>query len=420
MRKCRLNAAGIRLLIPAMFALPVMLRAETPADTCWRNLAPKLYIQDETWADVDYIKSEITFVNYVRDRTEADIHLTITNQTTAGGDKEYSLAFLGLGDFHDIVYTLKKTTSPDATDDQVRRALVAAIKQGLTPYVARGRLADRLTVQFEPPTTQTQVRDPWHNWVVATSLYGYATSVKSYSYWYIDVYPEIRRTTEDSKLTFNGDWSVTERVYVMDSTTITVRSRGYSASAFYARKLSSHFSVGAWGEYQANDYSNIRLGLSAAPKLEYNLVPYSEYVRHKVYVQYAPIALYRNYFDTTLYDRMSETRFQNELVLGAKLTRSWGSVDVSATGTHYLHDFSKNRLSFVGTVSLQVLAGLSLSVSGGYDLIHDQLSLRKEGASEEERLLRLREMETGYSGWASVNLTYTFGSIYSNIVNPIF
>jgi hypothetical protein len=403
-----------------MIAVPVTLRAETPADTCWRNLAPKLYIQDETYADIDYVKSEITFVNYVRDRTEADIHLTITNQATGGGGKEYSLAFLGLSSFHDISYTLKKTTSPDATDDQVRKALVAAIEQGLTPYVARSRLADRLSVQFKPPTAQTQVSDPWHNWVCATSLYGYAQSVKSYSYWYFDVCPEIRRTTEDTKLTFDGDWSVTERRYVLDSSTVIARSRGYSASAFCARKLSSHFSVGAWGEYQANDYSNIRLGLSAAPKLEYNLVPYSEYVRHKVYVQYAPIALYRSYFDTTLYDRMSETRFQNELVLGAKLTRSWGSVDVSATGTHYLHDFSKNRLSFVGTVSLQVLAGLSLSVSGGYDLIHDQLSLRKEGASEEERLLRLREMETGYSGWASVNLTYTFGSIYSNIVNPIF
>jgi len=57
---------------------------------------------------------------------------------------------------------------------------------------------------------------------------------------------------------------------------------------------------------------------------------------------------------------------------------------------------------------------------GGYSFIRDQLSLRKEGASEQERLLRLREIETGYSYWISFGLTYTFGSIYSNIVNPIF
>lgn len=420
MQKCRLSAAGVRLLILVMFVVPVILRAETPADTNWRNLAPKLYIQDETWADIDYIKSEITFVNYVRDRTEADVHLTITNQTTAGGGKEYSLGFKGCGEFRDINFTLKKTTAPDATDDQVRQALVATIKQGLAPSIARTRLADRLTVRFEPPTAQTQVSDPWHNWVFATSLYGYAEGVLSYTYWCFDVCPEIRRTTEDAKLSLTGDWSKNERRYVMDSSVITARSRGYSASIFYAHRLSGHFSVGAWGEYETKDYSNIRLGLSAAPKLEFNFVPYSEYVRHKVYLQYAPIAAYRSYFDTTLYDRMSETRFQNELVLGAKLTRSWGSVNVAATGTHYLHDFSKNRLSFEGKVEFQVLAGLSLSLMGGYDFIHDQLSLRKEGASEEERLLRLREMATGYSGWASVSLTYTFGSIYSNIVNPIF
>jgi len=72
------------------------------------------------------------------------------------------------------------------------------------------------------------------------------------------------------------------------------------------------------------------------------------------------------------------------------------------------------------SISLRVISGLSVSISGGYSFIHDQLSLRKEGATEEERLLRLREMATEYSFWTSFSITYTFGSIYSNIVNPIF
>jgi hypothetical protein len=397
-----------------------MLRAAPPADTCWRDFAPKLFIQDETSADIDYIRTEIIFVNYVRDQVKADIHLTITNQTTACGGKEYSLSFLGLGGYHDIGFTLKKTTAPNATVDQVRKALVATIKQGLTPYVARTWLADSLTVQFKPPAGQPRVSDPWHNWVFMPNVSGGGSSSQSYSCWNYDIRPEIRRTTEDAEFILTADWSVRESHFVLDSSTDTVRTHKDSATAFYAWKLSNHLAVGVWSEYLTNDFDNTRLGLSAAPRLEYSFLPYSECARHKVYLRYAPIALYRSYFDTTLYDRMQETRFQNELVLGAKLTRSWGSINVAATGTHYLHDFSKNRLSFEGTVSFQVLAGLSLSLMGGYDFIHDQLSLRKEGASEEERLLRLREMETGYSGWASVSLTYTFGSIYSNIVNPIF
>lgn len=39
---------------------------------------------------------------------------------------------------------------------------------------------------------------------------------------------------------------------------------------------------------------------------------------------------------------------------------------------------------------------------------------------EEEILLRLREQATEYSFWTLLSIVYTFGSIYSNIVNPIF
>jgi hypothetical protein len=39
---------------------------------------------------------------------------------------------------------------------------------------------------------------------------------------------------------------------------------------------------------------------------------------------------------------------------------------------------------------------------------------------EEEILLRLREQATEYSFWTLLSIIYTFGSIYSNIVNPIF
>ena len=35
--------------------------------------------------DENYIRTEITFVNYVRDRTLADVHVLITTQATGGG-----------------------------------------------------------------------------------------------------------------------------------------------------------------------------------------------------------------------------------------------------------------------------------------------------------------------------------------------
>jgi len=48
------------------------------------------------------------------------------------------------------------------------------------------------------------------------------------------------------------------------------------------------------------------------------------------------------------------------------------------------------------------------------------LSLPKGGASLEEVLLRRKMLETSYTYYFSIGLSYTFGSIYSNVVNPRF
>ena len=52
--------------------------------------------------------------------------------------------------------------------------------------------------------------------------------------------------------------------------------------------------------------------------------------------------------------------------------------------------------------------------------IRDQLSLPARGATDEEVLLRLRQLQSGYEYNVGVGVTYTFGSIFSSIVNPRF
>jgi hypothetical protein len=53
-------------------------------------------------------------------------------------------------------------------------------------------------------------------------------------------------------------------------------------------------------------------------------------------------------------------------------------------------------------------------------MIHNQLSLPAAGASTEDILLRQKELETQYSYFTNITLSYTFGSIYNNVVNPRF
>jgi len=48
------------------------------------------------------------------------------------------------------------------------------------------------------------------------------------------------------------------------------------------------------------------------------------------------------------------------------------------------------------------------------------LNLKKGDVSEAERLLKLTELATKYRVEGGIQLTYTFGSIYNNVVNPRF
>jgi len=61
-----------------------------------------------------------------------------------------------------------------------------------------------------------------------------------------------------------------------------------------------------------------------------------------------------------------------------------------------------------------------LSLNAGYSQIHNQISLPKGGATLEEILLNRKILATNYSYSMSIGFSYTFGSIYSNVVNPRF
>jgi hypothetical protein len=61
-----------------------------------------------------------------------------------------------------------------------------------------------------------------------------------------------------------------------------------------------------------------------------------------------------------------------------------------------------------------------VSVGGGYEWIHDQVYLPKGNRDQADVLLRRRALLTGYEYNARVGLTYTFGSIFNNVVNPRF
>jgi hypothetical protein len=108
------------------------------------------------------------------------------------------------------------------------------------------------------------------------------------------------------------------------------------------------------------------------------------------------------------------------LDIAAEVIQKWGSLDASLGWKNYFPDWSKNYLSFKGSMNLRIAKGLKISFTAGASMIHNQLSLPAAGASTEDILLRQKELETQYSYNTNITLSYIIGSIYDNVVNPRF
>ena len=385
-----------------------------------RNFAPKLYLDCPWWCDRDFIKSEIDFVNYVRERTEADIHLLVTSEQTAGGGKEYTLQFIGQGEYSDLNFSIHCTTCAGATEDADRRALVEAMKKGLMPFVARTRLADYITIDFQEETSPEDVEDRWNNWVFEIGLSGYANGEKQYRHLWMHGEATIKRITTDRKFVIYSSFNYNEDDYRSDDYSYLSLSRNRGMWLTYARAVGDHFSAGGFLSYHSSTYSNIEHRYAIAPTVELNLFPYAEYADHEFTFMYGISAIHDDYFEETLYGKFQENLFSEELRIALEMTKTWGSVEISLSGSHYFHDFSKNELNLWTDISLRLFAGFSLELGGGASMIHDQLYLPGRGYSAEEISARQRQLETDYSYWTNFGVSYTFGSIYSNVVNPRF
>jgi hypothetical protein len=70
--------------------------------------------------DTDFLRRNVAFVDYVRDRAQAEVHVLVTTQGTGGGGRSWTLKYIGLERFRDQDRTLTFTTSQTSTDDEQR------------------------------------------------------------------------------------------------------------------------------------------------------------------------------------------------------------------------------------------------------------------------------------------------------------
>jgi hypothetical protein len=386
--------------------------------------------------DDDYVRTEIAYVNWVRDRTVADVHILVTEQDMAAGGDAFTLAFIGQRTFAGRSDTLTFNTNPTTTDDEERRGLTRTLALGLVPFVARtsGALSLRITrpeVSTTAPGAQTvPARDPWKAWVFEIDASADIGGEQSYRNREFDGEFSANRTTLEWKLELESRYSYEyERFidYVFDTLGVVTdvdttynRQRSWGAEMVLVKSLTNHWSTGVVGSIGAETFRNQDFRFQVTPAIEYNVFNYSEatrrYLAFQVGVGFDAFA----YVDTTIFDKMQEA-FPLSITATEYATRQpWGQSNVRLEHRVYLNDRSKSSTVLSGDMNVRIFRGFSVRFGGQYSWIHDQVYLAKGERTSTDVLLRRQALLTGYEYNAFFGFTYTFGSIFNNVVNPRF
>lgn len=369
---------------------------------------------------MNYTRQQIPYVNYVRDVHEAEVYVLVTDQNTGSGGRQYTYTFSGQGRFKGMNDTLVYTANPDLTSAIIREKRTAILKMGLIRYVARTPLVDKIEISHQEDLETQEVRDNWNNWVFEFQTSPRFMAEESYRRLNLFNSVNISRVTPDLKLEIEMDHSLNRQRFIEDDYDTTYLRKGESAEILLVKSLGEHWSAGIMGDLRSSTEANYKINLDFIPSVEYDLFPYSAATHKQLRILYGVGYQYSSYIDSSIYNLMNENLFKQMLRVAYQVQEKWGSVNLSLTGSNYLHDFSKNRVELSGFVRIRIIKGLSFSINGEAGYVNDQLNLRKGDLTEAERLLRLKEQATRFMIGGGLSISYTFGSIYNNVVNPRF
>ena len=117
---------------------------------------------------VNYLRQEVRYINYVRDRQVADAYVLVTDQSASAGSREVQMVFmfspkLGIANDTLIYYREANISELDRQD-----IFVQNFNHGILPYLLKTDLADNINYNVETDSSQdlslTPLADPWNYW----------------------------------------------------------------------------------------------------------------------------------------------------------------------------------------------------------------------------------------------------------------
>ena len=369
--------------------------------------------------DSEFIKQNSLLFDYVRDRTLSDIEVFVFEISNASGGRKYSFEYKGKNDFKDLENQISVDIPKNKTSNEIREELLKTYKIGMVYFIQNTPFQRQMEVTFHEGKTNLEElkNDTWKNWVFEVSGSFNLENEKSIREEQYNLGVEIDRVTDIWRV--RSDFGTLRSIKFFsgeEENYNSERKRNFFSGSI-VRSLSDHFSTGIFGNYINDTFQNYEYFVNFSPALEYNFIPYTEVLTREVTVAYKLGYNFYEYVETTIYGFTSQKLFNQSLTLNLRYREKWGSIYSYLVASQFLDQPDQNRLTLNNYVNLRIVRGLSLRISGNFQLIRDQINLPQGEASIEDLLLRQRQISTNFQNRVSIGLSYTFGSIFNNIVN---
>lgn len=373
--------------------------------------------------DFTFVRQELEFVSFVRDPKLADVHILSSSQRTGSGGEKFFLNFIGLNELKGMDYEYEYMADQSETHDEIRQGLLKILKTGILQYYSKTDYFKNINIDLVEKENRiaTQiVDDPWNKWIFRIEAGSDFQKEESQEEFSLGTELQVQKVTEDWKTRIEGSYDTDNENYYDDGEKIENHQTRTNISANYIKSLSPKWSAGIFGDYNASNFVNTKNSFGLDAGIEYNIFPW-DISNRKVFVLRYLAGISNNiYEEITIYDKLKETLYYEALQLELEIIQPWGRIEARMEGRHYFHDFTKNRLNFDSQVSVRLTKQLSVYGEIQYGLVHDQMYLPKGNASLEDVLLRRRKMATEFEISAEFGFSFTFGSIYNNVVNERF
>jgi len=384
---------------------------------------PKVFMICD-FCDMDYYKNEIAHLVFVRDQRLADFNILFRVIRTGSGGEEYSLEFNGNNSYEGITVREKFNSTPNMSQNNIREGLLAAIKRGSLHFLIHSPLASNIEYEVKGLNNgqpADSIRDKWNLWIfnVNANLFGsgqeYTSNISmgtSFS----------ANRTSEKNLFETGFWynknSSVFKIEGQDPIHYSIMEYGiYSQDAV---SLGKHWALGYNSSIYASTVSNLRSNLTIAPTIEYNIFPYSESTNRQFRFNYQMGIRQSSYVSPSYRNHSSDLFLSQFFNIRYRLVKNWGNIGM---GVGMLHLYDKENFYNINvspSISWNIVKGLNFNVQGSYSVVRDQYFLKLDEATSTEVITGQTQLKSAYNFFVAMGISYSFGSIYNNVVNVRF